>query len=161
MTNPGHTNAWMGFMGAQNKLAKGRTDKEGEATMAKLTQDREAAFQALANFDQEVFQLIPGKSIETAPKIFLGTFEIEGPIQEWPPKSHLALGYKESDAPNEQAIRRMFSEFIPARSVGLWMPRKSTPLSPISCTHSGGSGCRLTRLCVTDCRLCWSRRASS
>jgi len=113
MTNPAHTAAWMGFMGAQGKLAKGRTDKEGEATMAKLTQDREAAFQALATFDQEVFQIIPGKSIETAPKIFLSTFEIEGPIQEWPPKSHVALGLEESDPPNEQAIRRIFSEFIP------------------------------------------------
>lgn len=113
MTNPAHTAAWMGFMGAQNKLAKGRTDKAGEAEMAKLTQDREAAFRALADFDQEVFQIIPGKRIQTAPKIFLGTFEIEGPIQDWPPKSHLALGLKESDPPNEQAIRRMFSEFIP------------------------------------------------
>ena len=113
MTNPAHTAAWMGFMGAQNKLAKGRTDGEGEATMAKLNQEREAAFQALANFDQLVFQLIPGKSIETAPKIFLGAFEIEGPIQEWPPKSHQALGLKKSDAPNEQTIRRIFSEFIP------------------------------------------------
>jgi hypothetical protein len=113
MTNPAHSAAWMGFMGAQNKLAKGRTDGEGEATMAKLSQEREAAFQALANFDQFVFQIIPGKSIETAPKIFLGTFEIEGPIQEWPPKSHLALGLRESDAPNEEAIRRIFSEFIP------------------------------------------------
>ena len=113
MTNPAHTAAWMGFMGAQGKLAKGRMDKADEATVAKLTQEREAAFQALANFDQVVFQVIPGKSIETAPKIFLSTFEIEGPIQEWPPKSHLAVGFKESDAPNEQAIRRMFSEFIP------------------------------------------------
>ena len=113
MTNPGHTNAWMGFMGAQNAVAKGRTDEVDEATMSKLNQEREAAFQALANFDQFVFQIIPGKSIETAPKIFLGTFEIEGPIQDWPPKSHLALGLRESDAPNEQAIRRMFSEFIP------------------------------------------------
>jgi pimeloyl-ACP methyl ester carboxylesterase len=113
MTNPAHSAAWMGFMAAQNKLAKGRTDGEGEATMAKLNQEREAAFQALATFDQFVFQIIPGKSIETAPKIFLSTFEIEGPIQEWPPKSHLALGLRESDAPNEETIRRIFSEFIP------------------------------------------------
>jgi len=113
MNNPAHSAAWMGFMGAQNKLAKGRTDKEDEATMAKLTQDREAAFQALKNFDQPVWQIIPGKSIEAAPKIFLGTFEVEGPIQEWPPKSHLALGIKEDDTPNEQSIRRVFSEFIP------------------------------------------------
>ena len=113
MTNPAHSAAWMGFMGAQNKLAKGKQDGADEATMAKLNQERQAAFQALANFDQPVYQIIPGKSIETAPKIFLSTFEIEGPIQEWPPKSHLALGLKESDAPNEQTIRRIFSEFLP------------------------------------------------
>lgn len=113
MTNPGHTAAWMGFMGAQNKLAKGKQDRADEAQMAKLDQGRQAAFQALKNFDQPVFQIIPGKSIEKAPKIFLGTFEIEGPIQEWPPKSHLALGLKEGDTPNEQSIRRVFSEFIP------------------------------------------------
>jgi len=113
MTNPAHTKAWMGFMGAGNNLTKSRKDGADEAQMAKLNQERQAAYQALANFDQEVFQIIPGKSIETAPKIFLGTFEIEGPIQEWPPKSHLALGIKESDTPNEQSIRRVFSEFIP------------------------------------------------
>lgn len=113
MNNPGHSEAWMGFARAQNKLAKGKQDGADEATMAKLNQERQTAFQALANFDQPVYQIISGKSIETAPKIFLGTFEIEGPIQEWPPKSHLALGFKESDAPNEQAIRRIFSEFIP------------------------------------------------
>ena len=113
MTNPGHTAAWMGFMGAQNKLAKGKQDGVDGATMAKLDQGREAAYQALKNFDQPVFQIIPGKSIEKAPKIFLGTFEIEGPIQEWPPKSHLALGLKEGDTPNEQSIRRVFSQFIP------------------------------------------------
>jgi hypothetical protein len=113
MTNPAHTEAWMGFMGAQNAVSKGVTDGVDEAALARLNEGRQAAFQALATFDQEVFQIIPGKSIEAAPKIFLGTFEIEGPIQEWPPKSHLALGLEESDAPNEQAIRRMFSEFIP------------------------------------------------
>ena len=113
MTNPAHSEAWMGFAAAQNAVAKGVTDGVDEAAMAKLNEGRQAAFQALATFDQEVFQIIPGKSIEAAPKIFLGTFEIEGPIQEWPPKSHLALGLKESDDPNEQAIRRMFSEFIP------------------------------------------------
>jgi hypothetical protein len=113
MNNPAHSKAWMGFMGAQNKLAKGKQDGADEATMAKLNQERQTAFQALANFDQPVYQIISGRSIETAPKIFLGTFEIEGPIQEWPPKSHLALGFKESDDLNEPAIRRMFSEFIP------------------------------------------------
>ena len=113
MTNPAHSVAWQGYIRAAGEVGKGRQKGADEATMAKLNQERQTAFQAFKNFDQPVYQIIPGKSIETAPKIFLGTFEIEGPIQEWPPKSHLALGIKESDTPNEQSIRRVFSEFIP------------------------------------------------
>jgi hypothetical protein len=113
MTNPAHSEAWHGYVRAAGGVGKGRQKGADEATMAKLNQEREAAFQAFKNFDQPVYQIIPGKSIETAPKIFLGTFEIEGPIQEWPPRSHAALGIGEEDAESDGTIRRIFATFLP------------------------------------------------
>lgn len=113
MTNPAHTNAWMGFMRAQNNVAKGRTDGLDKATMDKLDKERKAAYQALANFDEPVFQVTPGKSIEKAPKLFLGTFEIEGPIQEWPPRSHVALGMTDSLPQTLAGLRTVFERLLP------------------------------------------------
>jgi len=112
MNNPAHTAAWMGLAAAGNALTKARGGAD-EATMAKLQKDREAAYQALATFDQPVYQIIPGKSIETAPKLFLGAIEIEGPIQEWPPRSHVAIGIGDDDAESDGTIRRIFAKLLP------------------------------------------------
>lgn len=49
------------------------------------------------------------------PKLLLDYIEIEGPLYEqWPPKSHEALFFRESDAePTAEYIRAMFTRFLP------------------------------------------------
>jgi hypothetical protein len=113
MTNPAHTEAWMGLQRATNKVTKARKDGENEATLAKLEAERQAAYKALATFDQPVYQIIPGKSIEKAPKLFLGRFEIEGPLQEWPPRSHATLGLTDSLPQTPAGLRAVFERLLP------------------------------------------------
>jgi len=49
------------------------------------------------------------------PKLYLDYIELEGPLYEqWPPKSHQALFFKEADAVRDLAyVREMFERFMP------------------------------------------------
>ena len=47
------------------------------------------------------------------PRLFLQTIEVEGPVSEWPPASHEALGLTDTTAANAEGARAVFAKLLP------------------------------------------------
>jgi len=54
----------------------------------------------------------PQYDMAKVPRLFLQTIEVEGPILEWPPASHVAIGLTDATPQNEAGARAVFTHFI-------------------------------------------------
>ena len=64
--------------------------------------------------NKPVFVYNPDVDISALPRLFIESWEIEGPIVEWPPKGRTALLFDGEERPIDAAyIREIFAKFLP------------------------------------------------
>jgi hypothetical protein len=121
---------WNGFTTQINNPAEGKFQREqGDNTRALEKALAERAPETVlaplrakgAEIVENMFNNYHGPSqipdpqydLAKVPRLFLQTIEIEGPIVEWPPASHLALGLMDTTSQDEAGARAIFTKFLP------------------------------------------------
>jgi len=78
-----------------------------------LQKELEQAVKQLYKFDGPAYIYNPKYDLKTVPRLFLQGVDIEGPIVDWPPASHKALGYDDATPENEIGLSAVFGQLLP------------------------------------------------
>jgi len=87
--------------------------KAPAAEIAALRKELDAVVRQLYSFTAPAYVYNPKYDLKSVPRLFLERIEIEGPIVDWPPASHVALGYDESTPENAAGLRAVFGRLLP------------------------------------------------
>jgi len=98
-------------------FAQAKRDKASEAEIRKLELERDQVIATIEAYPGPKVIQNPAINMTEVPKLFLGTIEIEGPIQEWPPPAHVALGIQDDQPQNEETLRQILTHFIAAKDL--------------------------------------------
>jgi hypothetical protein len=87
--------------------------KAPAAEIDALKRELDGVVKQLYAFTGPAYVYNPKYELATVPRLWLERIEIEGPIVDWPPPSHRALGYDESTPENETGLMQIFGRLLP------------------------------------------------
>jgi len=87
--------------------------KAPTAEIDALKKELDQVVKQLYAFTGPAYVYNPKYDLKKVPRLFLQEIEIEGPIVDWPPASHVALGYDDATPQDEAGLRVVFGRLLP------------------------------------------------
>ncbi len=79
-----------------------------------MEEKRAAAVRAYVEADQPVFAYNPDYDLASIPRLWIDSWEVEGPIVEWPPQGRTELFFAGEEKPiDANYVREIFTKFLP------------------------------------------------
>ncbi len=78
-----------------------------------LKQELDAAIKEIHAFTGPAYVYNSKYDLKTVPRLYLESIEVAGPIVEWPPASHTAIGYGEAAPTDAAGARSIFASLLP------------------------------------------------